>query len=106
MLTKQGVSLWSSEPGRMPFAFADVTAETAAATAAVEVVADAAGPATVASYTVLYDRGTPQRAVLLCDLPDGRRTLRVLAVETLPAAALDGEICGRRAFLQDGGLIF
>ena len=65
MLTKQGVSLWSSEPAGAAFAHDDVSEATARETPAVELVPAAAGSATVATYTVLYEGADPKRAVLL-----------------------------------------
>ena len=52
VLTKQGVSLWSSEPGAAPFAHDDVSEATARETGAVEIVDAVEGPATIATYTV------------------------------------------------------
>jgi acetyl-CoA C-acetyltransferase len=95
ILTKQGASLWSSEPGPRPFAFADATDETARATDRVALVEGAQGTATVATYTVLYQGGAPARTVLLCDLEDGRRTLASDADPALAALATREELCGR-----------
>jgi len=98
ILTKQGVSLWSSESGAAPFAHDDVTAATERDTPRVEVVelvAGAAGAATIASYTVLYEGGAAKRAVLLCDLDDGRRTLVLCNDAALIAVATSQELCGR-----------
>jgi len=101
MLTKQGVSLWSGEPGDAGFHHDDVSAEAEAAVERVEVVADAAGPATVASYTVLHSGAAPQ-VVVLCDLPDGRRTLARSDDAGLIATAEHDELCGRAVGLEDG----
>jgi acetyl-CoA C-acetyltransferase len=95
LMTKQGVSLWSTEPGPGAFACDDVSAEAAAQTAAVEVVGGAQGEARLASYTVLYDDEKPSRAVLLCDLPDGRRALLSCPDPALAEALTREEGCGR-----------
>jgi acetyl-CoA C-acetyltransferase len=95
LMTKQGVSLWSTEPGPAAFACDDVSAEAAAQTAAVEVVGGAQGEARLASYTVLYDDEKPSRAVLLCDLPDGRRALLSCPDPALAEALTREEGCGR-----------
>ncbi len=95
IVTKQGVSLWSSEPGAAPFAHDDVSAETERATERVELVEGVAGAARVASYTVLYQGGVAKRAVLLCDLEDGRRTLALCDDAALIAVATSQELCGR-----------
>ena len=74
-LTKQGVSLWSSEPPPRAFEYADVSRETERDVELLEVVEASSANGRVASYTVQYEGGAPARAVLLCDLDDGRRTL-------------------------------
>ena len=95
-LTKQGVSLWASRPPAAPFRHVDVSGETADDVATVEVVADAAGEGTLASYTVQYADGAPARAILLLDLDDGRRVLRADADRDLAAALTRVEWIGRR----------
>jgi len=94
MLTKQGVSLWSSAPPRQPFQFADVTAEVAQQMRTVEVVSDYEGPATIAAYTVIYEGDTAARAVMICDLPDGRRTLAATTDAHATATMTTREFCG------------
>ena len=101
MLTKQGVSLWSSAPPGGAFHFDDVSDEAEAATGRVEVVADAAGAARVASYTVLHADPAPT-AVVLADLPDGRRTLVQSGDPELVAAGEEDELCGRAIVLAEG----
>ena len=96
ILTKQGVSLWSSRPPDAPLPLVDVTDETAADVATVEVVPEAAGEGTLASYTVQYKAGAPARAILLLDLDDGRRVLRADADRDLAAALTREEWIGRR----------
>ena len=105
IVTKQGVSLWSSEPGRAPFAHDDVTAATERETERVELVEGASGPATLASYTVLYENGAPKRAVLLCDLDDGRRTLLLCDDADVIAVATQEELCGRVLRIAPGGAV-
>jgi acetyl-CoA C-acetyltransferase len=95
ILTKQGASLWSGEPGPRPFAFDDVSEATARDTAALPLVEDASGDAIVAAYTVVPERNGPPRTVLLCDLPGGARTLAQSADPELAARAVREELCGR-----------
>jgi acetyl-CoA C-acetyltransferase len=95
-LTKQGVSLWASRPPAAPFRHVDVSDETAADVATVEVVPEAAGEGTLASYTVQYHEGVPARAILLLDLDDGRRVLRADDDRDLAAALTREEWIGRR----------
>jgi acetyl-CoA C-acetyltransferase len=94
MLTKQGVSLWSTRPPAQPFHFADVTREVAQEMTAVEVVGEYEGPAAVAAYTVLYENDAPARAVMICDLSDGRRTLAVTMDPQVAGAMTEREHCG------------
>ncbi len=93
MLTKQGVSLWSTEPPTTPFFFDDVSSETEAETAAVEVIDDAAGEATIVTYTVLAPDSENQ-IVALVELDDGRRT--VIAGPAPAGTSLEQELIGRR----------
>jgi acetyl-CoA C-acetyltransferase len=103
ILTKQGVSLWSSEPPPAPFGFDDATEATARATETVALVEDAAGPGRIATYTVLYEAGQPARAILLCDLDAARRTLRAVADPALAELGTREELCGRAVRLGPRG---
>jgi len=104
MLTKQGVSLWSSAPPARPFAFADVTDDVVAATRRVEVTAVDDARGTVASYTVLYDGAAPARPILLVDLPDGRRTIVSPADAALARRGVSEDLCGRPVRIAAGGV--
>ncbi len=95
VLTKQGVSLWSTEPPAQEFHFADVSDATEAASPAVELVDDATGDATVRTYTVLYPSAEGV-LVALVDLEDGRRTIVATGDQELARAATQQEMCGRR----------
>ena len=105
MLTKQGVSLWSAQPPARPYRFADVTAEVAREMASVEVVEAYEGPATIVAYTVIYDGDAPARAVMVCDLPDGRRTLGATTDGSLALAMTEHEFCGRGVYLGRDHLV-
>jgi acetyl-CoA C-acetyltransferase len=102
-LTKQGVSLWSTEPSASGFHFDDVSDATARATEPVEVLAAAEGPARIATYTVLYEGEKPSRLLAICDLPDGRRTLAASPDPALAEAASREEFCGRAVRLAADG---
>jgi len=95
ILTKQGVSLWSTEPGPRPFRFEDASAAAAREVETLRVVAGATGRGEVAAYTVLFDAVAPARSVLLCDLEDGTRTLATSADPALAERAQREELCGR-----------
>jgi len=105
MLTKQGVSLWSTRPGAQPFSFDDVTEATARDTQRVALAIGAEGPAAVATYTVLFDGDTPVSTVLLCDLPDKRRALVRCEDAALAELGTREELCGRRLRLSGDGRV-
>lgn len=96
MLTKQGVSLWSTAPSRQSFVFDDVSDATARDTTAVPVVDGAEGEGRIAAYTVV----TPEsdgRLVALVDLADGTRTIAVTTGAELVQLATCEEMIGRSA---------
>ena len=102
LLTKQGVSLWSTRPPERPFAHRDVSAETEADSGRVEVLADATGDGTIATYTVSYEGDAPTRAGLIVDLDDGRRTVTSSREQEIANALVASEGCGRAVSLGDG----
>ena len=105
MLTKQGVSLWSSEPGGAAFAHDDVSEATARETPAVELAPAAESRATIATYTVLYEGPAPRRALLLCDLEGGKRALVASDDAAFALRATREEACGRAVRIKaDGGV--
>jgi acetyl-CoA C-acetyltransferase len=105
MITKQGVSAWSTDPPPDGFHLDDVSAEAARQTPAAEVVAEATGEATIVSYTVLHEGSAPPRAILLCALDDGRRTLSESRDPALVASLEREEWCARRVHLGPGGTV-
>jgi len=105
VLTKQGASLWSTEPRGQGFAFRDVSEATRAQIEAVEVVAGLTGHAQIAGYTVLFEGDAAARAVLLCDLPDGRRTLVVCHDPQLASRMTEAEFCGRSVEIETDGAV-
>lgn len=105
VLTKQGVSLWSSEAGPRAFRFEDVSEQSARALEVMPLVAGAEGHASVVTYTVLYEGGSSGRTVLLCDLGDGRRTLATSADPGLADVAVREELCGRSVRLGSDGAV-
>ncbi|MGI9431332.1 MAG: acetyl-CoA acetyltransferase, partial [Myxococcota bacterium] len=95
VLTKQGVSLCSTEPGVGAFRHEDVSAAAAADVREVRVVKDAPGRGRVTSYTVFYEGDVPARAVLLCDLEDGTRSLVLTPDAETATSLVESEGCGR-----------
>lgn len=104
MLTKQGVSLWSTRPPAAACRFEDVAAEVRALTKTCEVIDGYQGAATVASYTVLYDNGLPARAVYVCDIADGRRTLAASDTSDMVHEGTQREMCGRKVSITGDGI--
>jgi acetyl-CoA C-acetyltransferase len=95
LITKHGISVWSTTPPEPGFAFADTSAAVEAATPALEVVGDHRGAATIDAYTVAHEGGEPRYATIVATTPD--RT-RVVARNDDPDLAADMTIeewCGR-----------
>ena len=55
----------------------------------------AIGPATIAGYTVMFNRETPSHAIAICDTPGGARTVVRTEDEALLEAMTREESCGR-----------
>lgn len=105
LLTKQGVSLWSARRPPQGFAFAELGGEVRECTPVCELVEEATGPATVAGYTVLYDKaGQPVRGVIVADLPDGRRTVAHSDDALTVRAMAEREFCGLSVVLGCGNV--
>ena len=103
MITKQGASVWSSEPPTQQFANIDVTDAVAAELQPKPYRTGDGEQAEVVSYTVIWGREGPERAVAIGEFPDGARTLLVSAVPTVMAAAVVGEFCGRTVTVAGDG---
>jgi acetyl-CoA C-acetyltransferase len=70
-MQKHAYGVWSTAPGSAPVPDAPPYV---AAAEPVGIVASPEGGATVATYSVLHGRdGEAERALLVCDLPDGGR---------------------------------
>jgi acetyl-CoA C-acetyltransferase len=102
MLTKQGVSLWATQPPRAPFEFFDVTEQTAREQAPRKLAEGFEGTARVAGYTVLFEGERPARAIFICDLEDGERALGTSEDPEMTARGIREELCGRTVALRDG----
>jgi acetyl-CoA C-acetyltransferase len=97
-MQKHAYGVWSTEPG-------GGVVEDPEPYAAVEepsvIVGSPSGPATVATYSVLHGRdGDPERALLVCDLPEGGRCYALLVggAEALAEAEIY-ELVGRHVTL-------
>jgi acetyl-CoA C-acetyltransferase len=103
MLTKQGVSLWSSGAGPA-FASADVSAEAQRETRRVELAENFSGTARIAGYTVLYEGDRVAQTIVLCDTADGARAVAVGADPALAEAAVSREIIGSEVRIGSDGV--
>jgi acetyl-CoA C-acetyltransferase len=67
-------------------------------------LADAAGPAEIEAYSVMFSReGEPNRAIASCLLADGRRAWGTSSDPTIASAMCDGEWVGLSVTLGDAG---
>jgi acetyl-CoA C-acetyltransferase len=101
MITKQGVSIWSTEPPAEGYRSDDITSAVAAAVPVVETVVPSESDATVVTYTVLYTDSAPSKAVVVADRSDGGRAVAVSGDRDLLDAMTSEEWCGRGIALRD-----
>ena len=64
---------------------------------------DVAGPATIAGYTVVYAAGAPVKAIAVCDIDDGTRTVVASENVELLRSMTREEFCGRKVRLCEDG---
>jgi acetyl-CoA C-acetyltransferase len=102
MNTKQGCALYSTAPNPAGWQFADVSAAVTAATELCELISGYEGTATIAGYTVLYQAETPWRAVAVCDVGAGQRTVAYSEDSVVVQAMLSGEFVGRPVVIAEG----
>lgn len=86
LLTKPGLSVWSTTPPTEMPLVADLAVKSKEATTLVESVAGYEGPATVATYTVEYEDQEPMKVDVIADTPEGKRCV---------AVAIDGDLAAR-----------
>jgi acetyl-CoA C-acetyltransferase len=101
-LTKQGIGIWSREPGR--FGDEDVSDAVTAASPPRRVAAALDGVATIVGYTVMYHEDQPLCAVALLDQADGSRALANSRDAALMARMERDEWCGRSVRVEAGQL--
>ena len=102
MITKQGVSIWSTEPPAAGYRYDDVAGAAAAATPTVPVVEPLDGRGTVCTYTVNADAEGPSRSLALVDLGDAR-ALAVSEDRALARHLVDTDVVGEQATLVADG---
>ncbi len=106
VLTKQGFAVWGTAPATGGYRFIDVTEDVANASQPKEVTVDFNGRGSVAGYTVMYRKKTPQRGIVVADLPDGRRSIAYTEDPAVMAEMESREICGRKIDLKEGCFSF
>ena len=102
MITKQGFGLWSGEPSECGFQFADVTKEVAQAVPTLELVDNVVGQGSIIGYTVLFNGNDAARAVAVCDLPDGKRTVVYSEQDWVLQRMMTEDLCGQAVSLEGG----
>ncbi len=102
MNTKQACALYSSEPNPRGWQAADVSAEVTAATDLCKLAAEYEGAAKIAGYTVLYQGEAPWRAVAVCDIPNGARTVAYCERGDILEVLQREEYCGRQVAIVEG----
>jgi acetyl-CoA C-acetyltransferase len=95
-LTKHAFGIYSTEPPSGEFRHEDVQKEVDALPSR-DVAESYSGPATIESYTVMYDGDGPAIGHAALLLEDGRRTWANTADRTLAEAMTRSEFCGRPA---------
>ena len=83
----------------------DVSDDARAATELVPVDADYEGPAVIAGYTVVHDRGAPTAGIAVVDTPAGARTVATSSEPDVAAAMTHGEWIGRTVTVRGGALV-
>jgi len=103
IVTKQGISLWSTEPSVPEFRFSDVTDQVKREAEVCEVVPQYEGEAEIAGYTVLYGKEEPERGIAVCDIPDGKRHVAYTLNHVLMAQMTCEEFCGKTVIIRADG---
>jgi acetyl-CoA C-acetyltransferase len=100
IITKHGTSVWSTKPPDKGFAFADISADVAAGTPALEVVGDHHGLAMIDAYTVAHEAGEPRYATAVAHTPAGARVVVRTDDPVLAASMTTEEWCGREIAVE------
>jgi acetyl-CoA C-acetyltransferase len=105
LATKHSFGVYSTEPPDAPFRHADPQDRIdALPRRSLAGPSEAAGPATVEAYTVMFDRaGVPERSIVSCLLDDGRRAWGTSDSPEVAAAMCQGEWVGRSVELDAAG---
>jgi acetyl-CoA C-acetyltransferase len=100
-MTKHVFGAYRATPGPVEPPDGDRVQAAADAAGRPEAVAEHAGEATVSAYSVVHGRdGAPEWTLLVCDLPDGKRTYAQARDADLCADAETTELVGRKVSLK------
>jgi len=95
LLTKPGLSVWSTAPADDEPLVADLKEQARAATETVDSVVGYEGPATIATYTVTYDEtGAPEKVIAIGDTPEGTRCVATADDARLAARGVEQDLIG------------
>lgn len=100
-LNKPGLAVYSTEPSPDGLLVGDLRQAAAAATPTLPVRPTYEGPATVAAYTVRYDRSGEARTIVMADTPGGERCLASSAAPDLVHRATTEELVGATIRIRD-----
>jgi acetyl-CoA C-acetyltransferase len=96
IITKHGMSVWSTTPPEHDgFAYADTSAAVEAGTAALVVVGDHHGVATIDGYTVAHEGGEPRYTTIVATTADRTRVVARNDDADLAGDMAADEWCGR-----------
>lgn len=95
ILTKQAFGLWSRKPPPRGFQFADLTDAVARESVAREVLDAYTGPARVAGYTVLHEKGGAPRGIVVADVEPGKRIIVAADDPEITRRMETEDFCGR-----------
>jgi acetyl-CoA C-acetyltransferase len=96
IITKHGISLWSTTPPEHDgFAYADTSAAVEAGTPALEVVGDHHGVATIDGYTVAHENGEPRYTTIVATTAGDTRVVARNDDASFAASMAADEWCGR-----------
>jgi acetyl-CoA C-acetyltransferase len=95
LITKHGISVWSTTPPERGFTFADTSDAVEAGTDALEVVGDHRGRATIDAYTVAHEGGEPRYSTIVATTADRDRVVARNDDAALAADMAAAEWCGR-----------
>ena len=94
LLTKPGLTVWSTEPPAEPVLVADLAERAAEATGVAPLDEEPSGAGEVATYTVIPGEGGPARVVAIVDLRSGARAVAALDDPDVAADATAADLIG------------